>query len=100
MTETATTACHHQWSIWKNQRQSATQTRWCHICNSTEERPRARYYQEFDVSTLPNHIARLPACTTQECLARAGEPCTDRNGEPVYVWHHGNRVPPARQEQP
>lgn len=87
--------CTHQWSIWRDSAKAQTQSRWCHVCNTIQERPKAQHHQEFDARTLPHQITDLPACTTPSCRAKPGEPCLDSNGEPVYIWHHGNRIPQA-----
>ena len=83
-------ACRHQWSVWKTNPGSDSETKWCHVCNTKEERPRARHYQEFQQRTVPAYIRELPACTT--CEAKPGQPCLDSNGTPVHVWYHGNRT--------
>ena len=63
--------CHHQWSRWSRSTNSEIETKWCHVCNAHEERPRAYQYQPFRERTLPKHIKNLPVCTTPGCIARA-----------------------------
>ena len=84
--------CRHQWSNWNSNPGSETQTRWCHVCNSVEERPRAHRYQQFQDRITPGRVRDLPACRTPGCGAKAGQPCRDSNGVPVYIWRHGNRL--------
>ena len=83
--------CTHQWSVWQSAPKSTSETRWCHVCNSVQKRPKANHYQQFERRTRPSHIKHLPPCKTPDCNAKAGEPCRDSNETPVYVWHHGNR---------
>ena len=52
-----TAACNHQWSTWKFQPRSSAETRWCHACNTTEDQPRARNYQELPAILMGELVA-------------------------------------------
>ena len=84
-----TSSCSHQWSVWTGL--GDTQTRWCHACNESEERPTAHHYQEFSRRIRVHEVKDLGPCRNPTCRARAGQPCRDSNGDEVLTWRHDCR---------
>ena len=84
-----TAACNHQWSTWKFQARSSAETRWRHACNTTEDQPRARNYQELPAIVSPSRLRTLPPCPS--CKAKQATRCTNSHGDPVYSRIHQDR---------